>query len=304
MVSFPECDERCTGVLRAAFGLAHASGGPLRPEYILVAIAEGDGPSADALRSSVPGGMRAVALPDWGSAQGSPIALHLQAQGAANAWSLGRAEDTSPEHLLVALVDQGSPGVIRALHAAGIDSDLARCKALEALGAPTETRSIPMPPLTPAGCGDRPALPVGELPQQAWLDLCRRQDRLPLARLHRRSDSGSLYHVERRAARRIASRHSSDPDTIHSLVHHHKREVERRAADSAPHLVGVDPPRGRNGVHHAGPQTPWTRTVPRSLRMFGGWRCWFQNRRVGLRTLWFRSTTLHYYLGRSENTAR
>jgi hypothetical protein len=276
----------------------------LRPEYILLAIAQGDGPSADALRSSVPGGMRAVALPDWGSAKGSPIALLMQAQGAANAWSLGRAEDTSPEHLLVALIDQGSPGVIRALRATGIDSDLARRTALEALGAPADTRSNPMPPLTPAGCGDRPALPVGELPQKAWLDLCRRQDRLPLARLHRQADLGSLYHVERRAARRIASRHSSDPDIIHSLVHHHNREVERRAVDSDPRLVEVELPRAQSGALHTGPQTPWTRTVRRSLRMFGGWRCWFQNRRAGLRTLWFRSTTLHYYFVRSGNMSR
>jgi hypothetical protein len=243
----------------------------------------------------VPGGLRTVALADWGSARGSPIAFHLQAQGAANSWSLSRAEGSSPEHLLVALIDQGNVGVTRALDAAGIDVKLARRKVLEAIGAPVETPPIPMPPLTPAGCGDRPALPVEELPSRVWGALRERQEHLPLARLHRRWHWQSLMRIERRVAWRLASRSASsdgsDPDRLYSLVHHHAREVERRSAEIAPHLAPRPPRSMRSGAGIARRR----RLEWRLSRMFVGWPCWFGNRLATLRTGWFRLTTLHHY---------
>jgi len=295
-MAFQESDERGSAVLRAAFRLAHTSGGPLRPEYILVAIAEGDGAAAEALQCSVPGGIRSVAFGDWGSAHGSPIAFHMQVQGAANDWSLGRGEDTTPEHLLVALIDQGNPGVVRALGAAHLDATVVRRRVLEAMGASPNTDPIAMPLFTAAGCGDRPPLPVDELPQDVWTALQQRQERLPLRRLHRRWHSGSLYHVERRAAWRLASRHGADLDQCHSLVHHHNHEVQRRMADAAPDLVQVHHPRSWTGGAPV-PVLMRKRTWrTQTLRwMFSGWGCWFQNRVVSIRTAWFKATTLHYY---------
>lgn len=288
---------RYQAALHVGFEMANDSHREPGPAHFLVGIAEGDGPAAEALQVDGPMTLRdavaACALP--GTAY-----LHLQAQGATCEWAESRGEVMEPEHLLVALLDQDAPDVRETLRLAGIDAARARRVVLRSLGAPEDLSRIWLPTPTPAGTFDRPALPIAELPANVWRQLQWRQEHLPLRRLRRRRDWFGLYHLEQRAAWRLVERGDIDEDAQYSLVHHHDREVERRADEAAPDIVDVRPEPGEYRPAYTMPVmvTSRRRRLGRYVpNVFVGWPTWFRNRAVDLNATWFRLSTLQYYRG-------
>ena len=141
----------------------------------------------------------------------------------------------------------------------------------------------------------RPYLAISELPLDAWSELCRRQDRLPLKHLHRKSDWYAININEQRAVHRWAGRLRLDDHEEYSLFHHHMCEVHRRAAIANPEVV-MNPPL-RAGVRRASSGTGSSgmiATRPRRRHLIPrGWGCWLGNRRVGVRAKWLRFTVQH-----------
>jgi Clp amino terminal domain, pathogenicity island component len=284
--------------VRRAFDFARQAGsGPrgARPVHFLVGIAEGDGPAAAALRPADGRSLRAV-VTDMGVADGSPAGyLHMQAQQGAMSLAAARAEPPGVEHLLVALLDQGTPEVVDALSRAGLDPAAVRAATLAALGAPADLPPIALGPTTPAGTLDRPALPVADLNQRAWAVLCWRHQHLPIGALRRRSDAWALRHLERAAVMRIADQLALDDDQRYSLVHHHDEAVGERVARARPELGG--PHRRRDRAYQV--REAQARAMRRHswLRVTIGWGVWVGNRRTAAANRWFRLRTARAYRG-------
>ncbi len=282
--------------IRRAFDFARQTGTGCRPVHFLVGIAEGNGPASAALRPADGGSLRAVVegMSDWPG--GAPAAyLNLQAQQGAQSLASARSEPAGVEHLLVALLDQGTPEVLDALSQARLDPAAIRRAALAALGAPDDLPRIAFEPVTPAGTLDRPALPVPDLSQRAWALLCWRQDHLPLRMLHRRSDTDALIHLERRAVGRLADRLALDDDQRFSLLQHHEQAVDERVARARSDVARL---RGRPAGRPRPPlalRPPWRRF--RWLGVTVGWRVWVSNRRVAARDRWFRLRAARAYRG-------
>jgi hypothetical protein len=218
----------------------------------------------------------------------------MQAQGGAMSLAQGRSEDLGAEHLLVALLDQGTPEVLAALSRAGLDPATVRRAALAAIGAAAGEARIALPPLTPAGTLDRPPLPVADLDGRAWTALRWRQDHLPLDRVRRPPDLDALTHLESNAAWRLAQRLDLDDDQRYSLICHHTDRVEQRLTQARPDLTErrrTPGPRAR--------AMAMSSLRPRHgfLRLTVGWGAWFRNRQVGLRDRWFRLRTIRSYRG-------
>ncbi len=269
--------------IRRAFDFAREHGHSCGPVDFLVGISAGHGASAAALDPGQGQSLRAFAVlpddPEEGAAY-----LHLQAQDGARllASSLGQALDA--EHLLVAVLDQGAPGVLETLSQAGLEPDTVRRKVLAAIGAPADQPPIPLPALAPAGTMDRRPLPVTDLDARAWTVLRWRQDHLPLHRLGKGSGPEALYHLERDAALRVAQALGLGDDQRYSLLSHHSSKVEQVVASGRPELVRPRRvPRGRR-------RHPY-------LRFTVGWGAWFRNRRVSIRDRWFRLRTIRHYRG-------
>lgn len=263
--------------LQFARGLGRTPG----PAHLLVGISLGGGPAAAALRGGTGRPPLREVVAAWGEESGSgEIWLHLQAQEAARQFAAGLGQRAEPWHLLAALLDQGTPEVTAALTEAGIDPQATRQAALAAVGIPADHPPFPMPSPMPAGALDRPPLPVDRLDERAWRVLRWRQDHLPLDRLRRRSQVGSLSRMEERAALRLADKLDVDDDQRYSLLHHHADQVTRRVAAARPDLTG--PLRGRRRVHRPGPGP---------LVLMVGWGAWLENRRTGLRdrVFWLRT---------------
>src|SRR5262249_58096846 len=91
-----------------------------------------------------------------------------QARGAASPLADSLGQRPAAEHLLVALIDQGTAEVLQALSRAGLDPAAIRRAALAGIGAPAGQPAVSLPPLPPAGSLDRPPLPVTELDERAW----------------------------------------------------------------------------------------------------------------------------------------
>jgi hypothetical protein len=212
----------------------------------------------------------------------------MQAQEAARALARQLGQPLDPAHLLTALLDQGSPDVLRALTLADLDPAVVRRAALAAVGAPAGLPPTAMPPLAPAGSMDHPPLPVAELDERAWGALRWRQDHLPLSKLRRHGDSAALGNLERAAARQIADDLGLDDDQRFSLMSHHDAEVARRAAAARPDLAPRPRPRPRPRKRPA-----WQRRL--RLSVFAGWGAWLSNRWVSVRDRWFRLRTLSSY---------
>jgi hypothetical protein len=280
-------------------GLRFASELGQRPGsvHLLVGISLGDGPAGTALRDTAltpeagPGrSLRevvAAAAAEFGA--GAAAWQHIQAQEAAREFAAALGQPRAPEHLLVALLDQGVPEVRRALERAGIDPVAARAAALAAVGADAVLPPLAMPSPMPAGTMGRPPLPVERLDARAWRVLRWRQDHLPLGWLRRRPQAASLSRLEDRAALRLADRLGLDDDQRYSLLRHHADEVRRRVADARPDLA--DPP--RFDPRH-GPPPRWP---GRASRLTVGWRAWLENRRTGLRDRWLQLRTRAAYRG-------
>jgi len=207
----------------------------------------------------------------------------------------GRSEDPGAEHLLIALLDQGTPEVVEALSQAGLAPVAVRRAALAAIGAPADQPPVTLPALTPAGTMDRPPLPVADLDVRAWAALRWRQGHLPLNRVRRRSDLDALSHLERKAAWRLGERLGLDDDQRYSLICHHTSQVDQRVAQARPDLAGPrhrpDRPAGATGM------SSWRRRRHHHafLNVTAGWGVWFRNRQAGLRDRWFRLRTSRSY---------
>jgi hypothetical protein len=268
--------------IQRAFQFAHEHGRGCGPAEFLVGISEGHGPGAAALTGGSGRTLREVAVERPAAASGGY--LHMQAQEAARALAAAQGEPAGPEHLLIALLDQGTPEVTGLLRQAGLDPAAVRRAALAATGASADLPLIPLPALAPAGTLDRPPLPVADLDGRAWAVLRWRQDHLPLGQLHRPGDLQALSHLERAAAWRLAERLSLDDDQRYSLLRQHDDQVKRRAAQARADL--------------ARPAAPTPRARRRRFaNVTVGWAAWFGNRRVGLRDRWFRLRTTGHYRG-------
>lgn len=269
--------------IRRGFTFARELGRVCGPVHLLVGISEGAGPAATALSAGRP--LAEVVASAGDSLGEGGTYLHMQAQGAARLFAASLGQRVGTEHLLVALLDQGTAEVLRALRHAGAGTGTVRRAALAAIGAPEGQPPLTLPPLTPAGTMDRLPLPVGHLDDSAWRVLRWRQDHLPLDRLHRPGDRQALSHLERKAAWRIADQLGLDDDQRYSLIRHHADQVEQSMAAARPDL--------------AGPRR--VRALPRRrgtlLNITVGWEAWLQNRQVSLRDRWFRIRTISYYRG-------
>jgi Clp amino terminal domain, pathogenicity island component len=267
--------------IRHAFQFARAHGRACDPADFLVGLAAGSGAAAAALH---PGS--GLSLADIAAVSGGPSRerggyLHMQAQEAATSLAAARDQPVAPEHLLIALLDQGTPEVTGLLSRSGLDPAAVRGAALAAIGAPADLPPVPLPALTPAGTLDRPPLPVADLDARAWTVLRWRQAHLPLRRLRGPGDLRALINLERAAAWRVADRLGLDDDQRHSLVWQHAGRVGQLAARTD--LVGSAP-----------------RRPPRRRGVTVGWATWFGNRQVGLRDRWFRLRTSWHYRGCPE----
>jgi hypothetical protein len=269
--------------IRRAFQFAREHGRDCGPADFLIGIAAGTGPAAAALRPSAGPSLAEVAA-DAPSRQGGGY-LHMQAQEAATSLAAARGQPAAPEHLLIALLDQGTPEVTALLSRAGLDPAAIRRSVLAAVGAPADLPPIPVPAPAPAGTLDRPPLPVADLDARAWAVLRWRQEHLPMGRLRRSGDLRALIHLERAAAERLADRLSLDDDQRYSLIWQHASQVSERIATRTD-LIGPSAPRPE-------PRRPKSRRPGLPV----GWAAWFSNRHVALRDRWFRLRTTRHYRG-------
>ena len=279
--------------IQRASQFAREMGRSCGPAEFLVGISEGHGPAAAALDPGQGRSLRAVAAAADGTARpGAMLPSHASSKRRPVA---GRRPGPAvgAEHLLIALLDQGTPGVTQTLSRAGLDAAAVRQAALAVIGAPADQPPIPLPALAPAGTMDRPPLPFADLDARAWAALRWRQDHLPLSRLRRDTDWQALTHLERTAAWRLTARLGLDDDQRYSLICHHSDEVERRAAQGRPDLARRRIP-GRAAASMA---IARGRRRHRFLALTVGWATWFDNRRVGLRDRWFRLRTIRHYRG-------
>jgi hypothetical protein len=293
--------------IRRGFLLARELDQPCGPAHLLVGVAEGDGPAAAALDPGQGRSLRAVVAADAGApgdrVAGSPYGglghLHMQAQGAAMALAESRGEGAGAEHLLIALLDQGTASVLEALNRAGLDRGAVRQAAATAIGAPS-LPPIDLPALTPAGTLDRPPLPVSDLDGRAWAALRWRQDHLPVGKLRRPSDREALLHLEQNEAWRVADRLALGDDQRYSLIRHHASEVGRRVERARPDLRGAPSARDRAQARAVALSRRHRRRPGRTFALRNvtvGWGTWFGNRGTGLRDRWFRLRTTSSYRG-------
>lgn len=204
--------------------------------------------------------------PEDGASGGAGVTIDEQvAQAVSSARRLAdqRAEAPALEHLLVVLIDEGDPGALACIRGLGMDPADVRRDALLALGPS---------------------------PDGVWEELRHRQERLPLRRIHRRSDWYAVCRNEHRAVMRLTARHSIDGERRRSLARHHLEEVERRvraaAADALPPV-----PTGLGRPMLVRVQRRHWRIPPRlrqATNVFVGWPVWFGNRWVGVRALYLR----------------
>jgi hypothetical protein len=266
--------------------------------HFLVGIADGDGSAAAALRPADGRSMRTVVTAMGRVGDGAPAGyLHMQAQRGARSLAAARGEPARVEHLLVALLDQGTPEVLDALSLAGLEPAAVRRAALAALGAPGDLPAITFAPVSAAGTHDRPALPPSDLNPRAWGVLRWRQDHLPIGLLRRPSDAEALVHLERAAVMRVADRLALEDDQRFSLLRHHEQAVGERVSQARPALA-------RHPPHERAPheRRPRARALMRRrryrwLRVTTGWGVWVGNRRMAARDRWFRLRTARAYRG-------
>jgi hypothetical protein len=291
-----ELSDAYLAAIRRAFDFARATGGGCRPVHFLVGIADGEGPAAAALSPPHDRSLRTVVADMGRVADGAPAAyLHMQAQQGAMSLATSRGEQAGVEHLLIALLDQGTPEVLDTLRGAGLEPSAVRQAGLAALRAPADQPPIMLQPVTAAGTLDRPALPVTDLSPRSWALLRWRQGHLPLGMLRRPSDAEALVHLERAAVMRVADRLALDDDQRFSLLDHHEHAVRERVAQARPELATPHGWRDPRATARA-----MMRRRHRWLRVTVGWGVWVGNRRVAARDAWFRLRAARAYRGAPE----
>jgi urease accessory protein UreE len=283
--------------IQRAFIFAAETGSGCRPVHFLIGIAESESPAATALAPANDRVLRAV-VTDVARTSSAPAGyLHMQVQAGARSLAASRGQQLRVEHLLVALLDQGTPEVLHALSQAGLDLATVREFALTALGLPAGQPAITFEPVTAAGTLDRPALPAAELDPRAWAVLRWRQDHLPISRLHRRWDTEALIHLERDAVWRLSDQLGLDDDQRFSLMRHHEVAVDHTIRQAR-----ADVARPGGETAHAEFRAQAFRRMRRRrhfplLRFTTGWGAWLRNRRVQVWDRWFWLRTLDAYRG-------
>jgi hypothetical protein len=281
--------------LRRGFAFARELGRGCGPVDVLVGICEGSGPAAAALDPGPGRSLRSVVAAGGPASGGGAGYLHLQAQEAAGWLAETLGQQAGPEHLLIALLDQGTPEVVQALNQAGLDRSSVRRAALAAIGAPADHPPVGLPSPAPAGTMDRPPLPADDLDPRAWAVLRWRQDHLPLQRLRRPSERAALARLERTAAWRLAERLGLSDDQRYSLIRHHAGAVSQAMARAAgaTRPGAAAPPHARFNRRLRGHGLP---AIP-LLRVTVGWGVWVGNRRNNLRYRWVWLRTRPDYRG-------
>jgi hypothetical protein len=311
----PESDEpsaECVEAMGRGFQFARELGRDCGPADFLVGISEGAGAAAAALDPGPGRSLRAVVAADSALGSGAGY-LHMQAQQAARWLAQARGQQAGPEHLLIALIDQGTAEVLRALSQARLDPAAVRRAALSAIGAPADHPPAGMPAPAPAGTMDRPPLPAGDLDPRAWAVLRWRQDHLPLHRLRRPGDRRALARLESNAAWRLGQRLGLGDDQHYSLIYHHddavRQAMARAQGSTTPPPAGPyaeSSPAGLRGG--AGAHARRRAMVNRRLGRYGrpviaaanltvGWGAWTRNRRDNLRYRWVWLRTRPDYRG-------
>ena len=256
------------------FRFAGETGRRCGPVHFLVGVSEGDDRAAAALAPARGGSLRDV-VTAAGDALGDGAGyLHMQAQGAARSLAEALGQAPLPGHLLISLLDQGTPEVLRALSLAGLAAAGAPCRPAAGRAAPAA-----------AGGHLRPPGPAGRGPRRAGLGRAAlAAGPPPLAPAPRPGDVAALGNLERREASRLADALGLDDDQRFSLMQHRDAEVSRRAAAARPGLA-------------ARPRRPpaWRRR--RLAGLTAGWAVWLGNRWVSVRDPWFRLRTLAAYRG-------
>jgi hypothetical protein len=274
--------------VRRGFMVARELGQGCGPVHLLVGVAEGDGPAAAALHPGQGRSLRAIVAGE-GAARAAGGYVQMQSQSGALALAKSRGERVSPEHLLIALIDQATAPVLDALTAAGLDPAAVRQAAAAAIGAPG-LPPIHLPPLTPAGTADRPPLPVADLDPRAWAAL--------IGKVHGPAGREALLHLERSEAWRLADRLGLDEDQRYSLLSQHAGAVAAQVDQARPEFER-DRVRARAEMLARRQQRLRRRGARAFLyrNVLAGWAAWFSNRRVGLRDRWFRLRTMSAYRG-------
>ena len=276
---------------------AAETGSGCRPVHFLIGIAESESPAATALAPVDGRSLQAVVVGMAGTSRAPASYLHMPAQRGARSLAASRGQQVRVEHLLIALLDQGTPEVLDALSQAGLDRATVRQAALAALNLPAGQPAIRFEPVAAAGTLDRPALPVAELDPRAWAVLRWRQDHLPIGQLHRRWDTDALIHLERDATWRLSDRLGLDDDQRFSLMRQHEAAVDETVTRAR-----ADVARPGGGTAHAELRALAFRRMRRwrrfpLLRFTIGWGTWLSNRRVQIWDRWFRLRTLDAYRG-------
>jgi len=153
----PEPSAAYLDAIRRAFGFAREMRHGCGPADFIVGISEGGGPAATALgrHGGRPGGrpggrsLRDITADDepHGAERNGQGYLHMQAQQAAMTLAAELGQPASAEHLLVALIDQGTLEVLLTMARADLDPAEVRQEVLTAIGAPAGLPPLPMPPL-------------------------------------------------------------------------------------------------------------------------------------------------------------
>ena len=274
-------------VISDAFRIAGRAGTECRPAHLLQALSEVDGPIGEALQVLRP---NPPDRPGRSPGAGSTFVFG-QTQGAAADFAASRGEPMEAAHLLVALLDQDDAETMRLLVQAHVHTAELRQVALQILGGPMDLSPIPIPPPTPAGTLDRPALQVAELDPRAWHVLRWRQDHLPLDQVSTRADIAALTSMEQRAAWRIADHTGVADDQRYSLISRHQDAVDHRVGLTHPELVR------RQARHPSGVLYARGLRRRRLPNFMVGWPTWFGNRKRGVRDRWFRWQTRSSFRG-------
>src|SRR5579859_1188552 len=107
--------------IQHAFQFARVHGRDPDPADFLVGLAAGSGAAAAALHPGSGLSLADIAAVSGGPARPRVGYLHMQAQEAATSLAAARAQPVAPGHLLIALLDQGTPEVTGLLSRAGLD---------------------------------------------------------------------------------------------------------------------------------------------------------------------------------------
>lgn len=260
-----------------------------RPIHLFEALAVMTGPVA-AMLTSPHGAVlypRADVRPAFRGGQNGHLAG--QAVGSARNFAESRSEKPGPQHLLLALIDQGDAEALNRLQSIGIDLVGLREGALSLLNLPNDHPPIPLVPRTPAGYWDRPLLEVEELDSTAWELLTWRQQHLPLARLRDLRDWEYLKQLEWDTADRLRENLHLDDDHELSLPIRHLELVDAIGLAGRPDIVPqpLQPlsPRTERTVSVRYPRFRRRRRFRITGRFrFRGWGTWFANRWEGIRS--------------------